>query len=339
MKIPEPKKLPSGAWRIQLQVNGKRRSITGSDKKTVIAKAAALKTGTKKATDAKGTLGAAIDSYIELRKNVLSPSTIRGYHNVRNNRMQDLMAVQIRNIDTRTIQSAVNNEARKFSPKTVKNAYGLIASVLEENDISVGRVRLPSIMPKERPFFEAEQVKDLIHDIRGDKYEAPILLALWLGMRRSEIMALSWEDVDFKREEIRIHKAILMDENDNMIISERTKTAASTRTLSCPQYILELIEPSKKKSGLVFEGYPITAIYDRVHRFCRERGIPNVGCHGLRHTNASIMLTAGVSDKVAMQRGGWSTNYTMKKIYQHIQSDAKAKAEEAINGYFEQAAK
>ena len=68
---------------------------------------------------------------------------------------------------------------------------------------------------------------------------------------------------------------------------------------------------------------------------CDNNGIPFVGVHGLRHTNASVMLSLGVADKIAMARGGWSSKDTMQNIYQHLFKNDKSAADTAINGYFD----
>ena len=67
---------------------------------------------------------------------------------------------------------------------------------------------------------------------------------------------------------------------------------------------------------------------------CKRHQIDFVGVHGLRHTNASVMLSLGIVDKVAMARGGWSTDITMKSVYQHIFADDKKAASVLVDTYF-----
>jgi len=76
-------------------------------------------------------------------------------------------------------------------------------------------------------------------------------------------------------------------------------------------------------------------IYNHFKVVCDRHKIPFVGIHGLRHTNASVMLSIGVTTKLAMARGGWSSNKTMQDIYQHLFSDDKKQADDMINNYFE----
>ena len=116
------------------------------------------------------------------------------------------------------------------------------------------------------------------------------------------------------------------------------KTETSNRILDCPQYILRKLEahqpdPAKRK-GTVFN-MGINTPYENLERICKREGIPFVGVHGLRHTNASVMLSLGIVDKIAMARGGWSSKDTMERVYQHLFSADKAAADDAINRYFE----
>ena len=90
-----------------------------------------------------------------------------------------------------------------------------------------------------------------------------------------------------------------------------------------------------QRVGRVFKINDPTFIYDRLRIICKREGIAFPGVHGLRHTNASVMLSLGIIDKYAMARGGWSTDHTMKTVYQHLFSDKKQSADNAIDSFFE----
>ena len=94
MKVPEPRKLTSGKWFIQLRLGGESISVSNFDKNACIREARAIKAEYQigkrapKAAPEAPTLNAAIDAYIKARENVLSPSTIRGYHEIQRNRFR-----------------------------------------------------------------------------------------------------------------------------------------------------------------------------------------------------------------------------------------------------------
>ena len=132
MKIPQPRKLPSGSWFVRVTIDGKVISITKPTEKEAIAEAVALKAGMKKAKKAPAsmTLSKAIDHYIERRQNIISPSTIRGYRGIQTQRFQSYMNTDLSRMTKDKWQRAVNQEAKLCSPKTLKNAWGFIGSVL-----------------------------------------------------------------------------------------------------------------------------------------------------------------------------------------------------------------
>lgn len=233
MKIPKPQKLASGNYRIQLRINGESISITDPDEKKCIAEAAAIKAGTKEAVKKPDSisLDAAITQYIELRSNVLSPATIRGYEIVRKNRFSALMKTSIRSISKKDVQKAVNDEVetvnngfgnkdKTVSPKSIGNAYGLVRSVLAEHGIDVSGIKLPQKIKIKKKYLEADEIARLIDAAQGDTCEIPIVMAAWLGLRRSEIIGLRWESIDFQKKTIAVENTVVPDK-DNQWVSKK----------------------------------------------------------------------------------------------------------------------
>ena len=340
---PRPSQLPSGMWRCQVTHEGKRMSITDADPFVAHAKAVALKANALDEKHQKQTktisLQDAIMDYIENRTEVLSPATVRGYHVILNNRFPSLMKMQIRNIDEDAIQEAINEDAKKASYKTLRNAVGLVLAVVTRyKPINAKLLRFPQRQKKEHAYLDGDQIVKLIFACEGDYAEIPILLGLWLGMRRSEIMGLQWESIDFEKSKIHVNHSLVFDKDDNPIIKKTMKTETSNRVLDCPLYILQKLEARQpdpaKRHGQIFK-MGINTPYENLERICKREGIPFVGIHGLRHTNASVMLSLGIVDKIAMARGGWSSKETMERVYQHLFSADKSAADNMINQYFE----
>ena len=340
---PRPALLPSERWRCQFYVNGKRNSVTADTPEEAHAQAVALRAGllqesADRAEQKKGnlTLADAIDLFIQRRENVLSPSTINGYKEIKRNRFQSLQKMTVRDIDEQDLQQAINEDAKTVSHKTIKNALGLVASVLSEyKDIDPKRLRLPRTKKMEHAYLDETGMINLFDAIRGSSVEIPILMAVWLGMRRSEILGLCWDCVDFKAKQIHVRRTYLRDKEKGYVLVENTKTTASTRVLPCPDYILTKLADytPNRRTGRVFTMHPNT-IYKLMRDICERNGIDFVGVHGLRHTNASVMLSLGIVDKVAMARGGWSTDVTMKSVYQHVFADDKKTAGVLVDTYF-----
>lgn len=343
-KLPTPQKLPSGVYRCQVMVDGKRISVVDENPAVAQAKAVALRAGIieekeKRSQEKIGaiSLSKAIDLYIEARENILSPSTINGYKEIQRNRFQILMKVKVNDIDESDIQRAVNKEAGAVSAKTIKNALGLVVSVISEyKPINIKRIRLPQRKRIEHTYLDESGLIELFEAIQGSPVEIPILLAVWMGMRRSEILGLCWDSIDFKTAKISLRRTYVKDKNRGYILRDEMKTEASRRVLDCPGYIIQKLESytPNHREGRVFTMHPNT-IYKTMKRVCDEHGIDFVGVHGLRHTNASVMLSLGIVDKVAMARGGWSTNVTMKQIYQHVFQSDKTTAGIVIDEFFQ----
>ena len=344
---PRPSLRPSGKWGCQIMYNGKRIYVDGDTPEEANAKAIAARNGlaeeyAAREEERKGNLSLkdAITLYIERRENVLSPSTVNGYKEVQRNRFPELMKLRVCDIDKKDIQRAINEDAKKVSAKTIKNALGLVISTLSEyKDIDTKRLRLPQEKRKEHAFLDEKGMVELFDAIRGSSVEIPILMAVWLGMRRSEIMGLCWDCVDFEKKQVHIRRTYIRDKEKGYVLTDNTKTVASRRSLDCPDYILAKLEDytPKHRKGRVITMHPNT-IYKLMRDICERNGIDFVGVHGLRHTNASIMLSLGIVDKVAMARGGWSTDVTMKSVYQHVFADDKKAAGILVDSYFERVA-
>lgn len=341
MRLPEPKKLPSGKWYMQLMVDRNRYNQTFDTPEEAEYWAAGIKT--KSIEDnipAKEiTVKRAFQDYIDSRDKLLSPSTLRSYKNVQANYFSFLMSRKASSIKRADIQKEINELSASKSTKTIKNAVALLLSVISDyTDIDARKLTYPQKIKKEHPFLEAQDIAKLIDVIRGDKVEIPVLLALWLGLRRSEICALEWSDFDFSKKTVSITKALVPNEKNEFVTKKTTKTEKSRRVLDLPDYLisrLEALQPDlDKRVGRITSLYP-NDIYNHLKVICDRNGIPFVGVHGLRHTNASVMLSIGITSKLAMARGGWSNNATMQNIYQHLFSSDKKEADEKINQYFD----
>lgn len=340
MHTPTAKKLPSGQWFCRVRINGQDIGITRPTEREAVAEAMAIKAGIMSAGAKRPekTLRQAIDEYIDERKNVLSPSTIAGYRVLQRNRMRRIMDKPLSKITEREIRRAVSDDAAEVSPKTVRNAYALLTSVLRDNGIKIedGAIRMPQEEKTEKQIYSREDLRKLFLALRqsgrAQEIEIPVLLAAMLGLRRSEIVALRWEDVDIDARTIRVRGAVVLDE-DGKEVRKGTKTTGSTRVLvNCPEYLMQRMSDADRISDRVCN-LSLSALSHKFDRFLSAEGLPHIGLHNLRHTNASILLALNVPDKYAMQIGGWSSAQTMRNIYQHIMDDEMLRATELRNQF------
>ena len=332
MKLPTPKKLPSGRWYMQVLVSGRRCSQTFDTQDEAYFWAVSLKT---KAAEAERpakhlSVSEAVDRYIESKDAILSPSTVAGYRKIQRNLMTDILHVQISDLAQDQIQRWVNKLAKTRTPKTVANAHGLLSAVLREYRPSMTlRTTLPRKIKTEVAIPTEAEIRAILEAARGTRYELPILLAIWLGLRQSEILALTKSSL--RGDTLYIDHARVMGE-DGMVMKS-TKSYAGTRAIRIPPYLRELIE--KQPDGEFLIPLSTHAVYNGFHRICDKAGTPRFAFHALRHFNASVMLAAGVPDKYGMKRIGHATNSMLKNVYQHTIKEKELQYDQLIDSYME----
>lgn len=336
-KRPTPKKLPSGAWRCQVMVDGQRISVTDEDKNICQSKAMAIQAGLMEKEERKKaiTLEQAIDAYIANKSTVLSPSTVRGYEGMKKHRFKGIMSRNIYTLTKKDIQIAVNQETKEVSAKTIANAYGLVRPVLREYGVDVFGVKLPQQVRQKKKYLQPDEIGKLLEAAQGDSCEVAIIMAVWLGLRRSEIIGLCWDCVDEEAKTVTIRRTVVPDKNNKMVLKEGAKNESSQRTIHCPDHIMEKLATIRngRTSGQVFHIHPDT-LRRHIHKACEAAGITDTTVHGLRHTNAAVMRHLGVSDAHAMERGGWSNESTYKKTYSYVFESAALTEDRVIDQFF-----
>lgn len=305
-------KLQSGSYRVQKQINGKRISMTWTHKptKAEIEKEIANRLGFY---NGKLTFKAALESYINARTNILSPSTIKGYKQIVNSISERFMYRTLDDITNNEIQLEVNSYAASVSPKTVKNRYTLISSVFREfKPEMILRVNLPMQIRKEPYIPTSEEVQRVIAAADGTQYKTALLLAC-CGLRRGEICALTMQDIDFDNNIVDVNKDIVQDDSGKWIVKP-PKTPTSIRKVHVPDSVLESI----RQNGL-YQKSPHN-ITQWLHQKQDLLGIPRFSLHKLRHYFVSAAHDKGLSDAAIMQVGGWSNPNVMIKHYRHAKN-------------------
>lgn len=319
------KKLPSGQWRVLVYVgkkpDGKReyKSFTAATKKEAEHAATEYLIGKgEKPARGKMSLSEAAAQYIEARRNVLSPWTINGYVAMAKRDLGKLEHVSVEDIDDITMQRFINAYAASHIPKSVRNLYGFIHSVIKEQIPNRAyNVKLPS---KTKPKYEIPEDEDIqcaLAYTENEEMWFAIAFCAMLGMRRGEICALTWGDV--KNGKVDINKAIAKTD-ENALVVKNPKTYAGYRVLDLPAPIqkkLEQIKPADAKDEDRILSMSVHAVTSRWEHVREEIGI-KCRFYDLRHYNASAMLAMGIPDLYAMKRMGHSTTNMLKNVYQHV---------------------
>lgn len=337
------KKLPSGSWRARAfagyneQGKPTYKSFTAPTKKQAEFLAAEFLAGRKKEQTAEEsrTLAEAYAEYIALKSNTLSPTTVREYKHAAERDFPSLMPLKLSQINQQRVQGAVNIMAATHSPKSVRNAHGLLSAVLA---MFAPEIRLNTRLPQKVKTdlyvpVEAE-IEQLIHNIRGTELEKAVLLAAFGSLRRSECCAL--KDEDISGNVVSVTKALVWDENNTWVLKP-PKSDAGYREVTMPPFVVERLVPTGNQHRIV--NLAPTTITNQFSKALERVGLPHFRFHDLRHYQASILHAMGVPDKYIMERGGWRTDSTLKNIYQHTMSDKRKEVEDDICTRFEEAHK
>lgn len=279
----------------------------------------------------------AVNAYIDNKAPVLSPSTVRSYKGVVKTRIEEkpIASIKLPDLTLSDVQKWINSEVTdNLSSKSVKDHLSLLRSATKAD---ARRVDWDSLaLPQPRRFqghtptdAEIQQLLDYTHGQSDPTLYRAILLTAFGPLRRSEVCALTVEDISGNM--ITINKAMVKTESDTWAIKS-TKTADSTRTIIYPDFVIrELSEITDK----IVPCNP-DALARRFERALKFAKLPHFRFHDLRHYGASIMMyMSGVSQRTIENRGGWSVNSpVLKRIYQNTIEDKQRAETEIINSYF-----
>lgn len=250
------------------------------------------------------------------------------------------------------VQNWINHLADKgLSPKTVRNYYSTLRSMLDFavdmgiiEDTPCRNVRLPKKERHEAKYYVAEDVARLIGalDTLGPddlKFRVAVLLFLFSGIRKAELLGLNWEDVDFEGNAIHVHRERLIGRGIG-IYEDTPKTAKSARYIKLPAEVMRELrrlrtQQNKRRLALgnkygdspaVFCNDTGQPLYPQVlqrwfSRFTDSAGLPHLGLHGLRHTHTSMLSNMKVDAKQISERLGHSQLSTTLNIYTHLFED------------------
>lgn len=313
MKI---EKLPSGSYRFRKKYNNKTYTVV-VDYKPTHKEAIALMAEKMRFFDISSakntplTFSKAYSDYLELKSNILSPATKKGYKIVYNRISEDFKNMRLSDITSVDVQKEINNDAVDHAPKSVKNFYGLISIVLKtyRKDLILD-VQLPQAIKKEPYIPTDEEVKAVLNKLRDTQYYVAACLAT-MSLRRSEICALTLNDLSDDNI-LTINKA-KVETADNDFVIKTTKTTESTREILIPDELADLI----RKQGYIYNGFP-NSLTRALNNAQDKLGIQRFSIHKLRHFFATYAHNElHLSDKQIMQIGGWKTTSVLNTVYKH----------------------
>lgn len=321
-------RLPSGSYRVRVYINREYIcSVTAPTEKEALKKALLIEG--KNLIDTSITVREAIEDYISMKDNILSPSTMKAYVSMSENRFPTLQPVKLKKLTLPMIQYAVNSEASYVSYKTLKNAYALLCSALRMHHVTLDLDSIDLGEPAKKEIYipTEEQIIKLYQAVSGTEMEVPILLASQYGLRRSEICGLRAEDIDWQNKTMHIHSGDVFDKDGHLIHKPTPKTLSSNRYMALDDDMLELLKDYS------FSLTP-EQISGRFKRLLKRHKIGHIRFHDLRHYYASVMLMLGVPNKYASANMGHSGDEMLKRVYQHMMQNKMNEVNRDIFSYY-----
>ena len=309
------------SWRIRPYVNGKRVCITFDHKPTPYEIAQTI-ANISADYDKKDSFGYYANQYIENRSNVLSPSSVLSYNKLIKALTPQFRATPLREITQDNVQAEINAYALNHAPKTVRSLHGFISSVLAVYRPSLTlRTTLPQKEVKPRYLPSESDIQAILDASQGSEYHVAFQLGV-LSLRRSEVSALTIEDIDGNY--ITISKNMVY--NNRWLIKPTPKTDASYRTI----YIPDSLKDEFLSQGYVFKFTP-PKLNEALHRYQDILHIPRFRFHDLRRYFASYASTI-MPEADAMALGGWKSDFVFKQVYRESMDESRKGSAEMLAG-------
>jgi integrase len=276
----------------------------------------------------------------------LRPKTLEAYESlIRIHILPEIGNIKLSRLTPGQLQSLYSLKRNQgLSPRTVQFIHSIIHKALEQalkwgvvaRNVS-DLVDKPTVKRKAPTVWNIDQVQQFLSYVQDDRLYPLYLLAVSTGMREGELLALHWEDVDFSSGTISVRRSLQQLKGKGLVISE-PKSEKSKRLISVPAFVLEKLKPYKS-TGLMFKTINKTPFSPRnlVREFkkhAKNAGLPEIRFHDLRHTAATLMLSAGIHPKVVQEMLGHSQISLTLDTYSHVlptlQNEAAEKMDELM---------
>lgn len=362
---------PDGRWMIQIsaidQATGERKRITDyakthkEAKDILVSLQANIQNGVQVIPN-KTLFGAWVDNWmVNYKKIKVKRGTYEIYEGLIKTHIKPSIGHHpLSKLTTSIIQEFYVLKLKTHAISTVHLMHNIINSSLKQalkeglvqRNVSEATV-LPSVVREEVKPLPIEEVDKFLLFIQNDRLYPAFALELVSGMRRGELLALTWPDINMDTGTCKITKALIHSHNGGSAYFAEPKTKSSIRTITLPKQVLDILSHHKaqqaKEKLLAGSGYS-----DNKLIFCSETGQPlvpkrfsyyfqtllkqaniqKVPFHNLRHTVASALLRKGKSMKAAQALLGHSTLAMTSDTYSHMVEEIKQETAETLGSTF-----
>lgn len=247
-------------------------------------------------------------------------------------------------------KGTISTTTARYVLRTLRTAlkFGIERKWLNENPAKY--VKPPKASESEKRPLEADEVRALLAAAKKSTLYVPILVALYSGVRRGELLALKWSDFDFEERSVTVRRALEVDRLDDYSVKEKPpKSESSKRTIPLPASVIDELRRYKvaQAQRLLRTGLrqnAETLLFDRGDGqpwhpdtfgqawidFAKGSGVRRVRFHDLRATFASLLIEAGVDPVTVQHFLGHSTLNMTMRVYARATMRAKRAAADRL---------
>jgi integrase len=255
---------------------------------------------------------------------------------------------------------SVHKSDTGLADKTILHHHRLISAILEKAkrerivpfNVAAEHATAPKAAHKEARYLTDDEAREFLSLLLNEKdirIKTALVLLLFTGARRGELCGLSWPDIDKENHIINIVRASQF-QSGKGVVEVPTKNVSSVRAIKVPAFVMELLDLYKtywKKQHLLFgkawygkerrlfiqeDGKPINpdTINYWLNKFLEQNNFKHITPHSLRHTFATLQITAGVDIRTLQARTGHAQASTLVNIYSHTIKSAQEAASDTL---------
>jgi integrase len=205
----------------------------------------------------------------------------------------------------------------------------------------VGDADPPSVKYEEMCIWSLKDIQEFLHNCKGERLYLAFLLAIYTGMRRGEILGLKWSDIDLEQKTIHVKRSLAYVPKNGYIFTS-LKTKNSKRKIPIPEFVLNELVLHKKRIeeweelvGSAFDDQDLVICTNTgtlqdprnvvrvMKRIIKCSNVPNIRFHDIRHTHASILISAGADIVTVSRLLGHANPKITLEFYAHLLPGAK----------------
>ena len=287
-------------------------------------------------------------------KDQLSPTTVQHYVVQTENYIipvfGDMYLQQVKNIDVQkwifSLQKKSPLTGKPMAPKTIKNIFLNLSAAMKKAVMlelipknPCDNITMPKLERFQPDIYSMEEVEHMLDCAKGTSMYLPLMIEVCIGLRRGELLALKWKHIDFEDGYLTVEENLVTVDNER--ITKSPKTKSGKRTIQIPSTLLELLkeihtERNAKPNDYIIcqedgSPYKSDSFSLKFRRFLKANDLKHIRFHDLRHINATIMLSLGISPKVAQERLGHSSYQVTMDIYSHVLKKVEKEAADKLD--------